>query len=344
MKRTYKKKSNKIKTRKIKGGTVIHFDILSKDGFNGTIITPNIPFIDDTLITKLGTKEEITNEYNAYQIIKQINSNQDTYNEMKIKVLCNPQPIMFMLNNKLLNAINLNGELNIKSEHTHGIIMKRGQDTMKYVFNNNNNGILNEFIQKIYEFIGSLTILNNFGYIHGDIKGNNILIFENNLYLIDFGTFMDKSKYEKNINEKNNKLCDYLEHTPYETQYLNENIEIKIIENTFVKTKKLYLGLLEKYKTTKNITNEILEQNLNKDINNTLEFIKLNRTNYLDKLFETYDVFCLGCMLIQLLNMYFINEKIILLYDLLIEEVYTYDITKRINMNTLLQKYINIFK
>jgi hypothetical protein len=49
-------------------------------------------------------------------------------------------------------------------------------------------------------------------------------------------------------------------------------------------------------------------------------------------------------MLIQLLNMYFINEKIILLYDLLIEEVYTYDITKRINMNTLLQKYINIFK
>ena len=182
MKTRNKKQNKKRKTRKIIGGNIISYALMSNEGFNASLIIPNIPFISNELITKIGKKEDIINEYNSYQIIK---------------LLCNPQPIMFKIDFDLLDSINKNKELftinknpiqiqhfEVKPEYTHGLTIKKGEISLLSLILSVKHNILFNILNDIKNILISLNELNKHKYIHGDIKLNNILLFNKKFYLI----------------------------------------------------------------------------------------------------------------------------------------------------------------
>jgi tRNA A-37 threonylcarbamoyl transferase component Bud32 len=227
----HKKRKNKQKTRKIKGGNYYNYTIFSNDGFNGGIIIPNLPFISDELITKVGTEPDIKQEFDAYNIIRKLNDNQYEYERMLIKILCEPTPIMFPINKALLDDININkAGLIIKPQYTHAMIMKKGDNNLFRIIYINKNNILQNINIKLKEIIKSLGELNKNQYIHGDIKLNNLLVFNDNIYLIDFGTFIYYDDFKKSANNNTNKLSIFLEHIPFEAQYINKDFDINKIK------------------------------------------------------------------------------------------------------------------
>jgi serine/threonine protein kinase len=356
----HKKRKNKQKTLKIKGGTIIEYNILSNEGFNASIVIPNVPFISNNLITKIGIYDEILKEYNSYMTIKKINNNQDEYDKMTIKVLCNPQPIMHEINFDLFKLINKNTDLFvsneekkvkrtvIKEQYTHGLTMKCGNiSLMKTAINKKSD--LFTILNKIKPIIESLIEINKNGYIHGDIKLNNILLFEENYYLIDLGTFIKNQNFKEDATNNKNALSIYLEHIPFESQYINN---LPYIENNelFDINKKYYMILLSPFI---NIIKDKFNENdfitkYNNDINNTLQYSIIKKDEFIEQLFNKFDVFSIGLVIINILYIY--NEKInneniniiIQLYFLLVNQVFTYNLNERITMEEFYNKYNNI--
>jgi serine/threonine protein kinase len=358
MVKTRRNKKRNGKTRKIKGGSFIGYTVLSVDGYNGSIITPNIPFISDNFITKLGTEDDINNEINAYKVIRELNNSQYKYENMLIKVLCETPPISFKINRELFNAINKN-KLDIKDEYTHALVMQKGENNLlRTIINKSNNGIFYYFT-KMKKIIYSLYELNNQGYIHGDIKLNNILVFQDNFYLMDFGTFTDYPNFKTNALDNKNKLSTFLGHIPFESQYINEN-EVNIhdteaeinkkeieYEGRFNIIRTQYIDTLTPYlELYNNPDYNYFVNKFNKDINDTLQYRKDDIDEFHKKLFDSFDVFCIGFTLIQILNIYistFSKEKQILFvpfYRFIIEKLFTYNLKERMRMG----EFLGIFK
>ena len=361
MKTRNKKQNKKRKTRKIIGGNIISYALMSNEGFNASLIIPNIPFISNELITKIGKKEDIINEYNSYQIIKLLNNNQDEYEKMLIKVLCNPQPIMFKIDFDLLDSINKNKELftinknpiqiqhfEVKPEYTHGLTIKKGEISLLSLILSVKHNILFNILNDIKNILISLNELNKHKYIHGDIKLNNILLFNQKFYLIDLGTFIIEQQFIIDATENKNKLSIFLEHLPYECQYINNNSSKLLIIETFNLTIDLYVNILYPYFKYTQQNQLYYETKIYEDINKTIHYTTNNPKLFIKKIFDTIDVFSIGLTIIQILNKYIellsnTEKKLIFqLYELLINEVYTYNIENRITMDEFIIKYNNI--
>lgn len=358
-KRKLTKHKRKPKTKTLKAGTIVNYNILSNEGFKGSIIIPNIPFIDESgLITKLGIETEITKEYNAYKKIKELNNNQDEYEMMQIKVLCDPQPIMHKINFDLFKLINNNDDLfiitpekqnnrtSIKPEYTHGLTIKRGDYSLMRMMYNLNGDLLFRILYDIKPIMLSLNELNKKGFIHGDIKLNNILVYKDKYYLIDLGTFIGKEKFKSDAIENKNELSTYLEHIPFECQYINNSL-YTINDKLLIDTKTNYKLFLQPFyiKIQTGYNENDFTRKYDNDINDTFLFSMNNKREFIEKLFNTYDVFSIGFVIINILHYYqkyitLDNVHIIVnLYNLLINEVFTYNLNQRITMQEFINKY-----
>jgi tRNA A-37 threonylcarbamoyl transferase component Bud32 len=340
----------------LKGGGYYNYVVLSSEGFNGGIITPNLPFISADMITKVGTEANIEKEMDAYRIIRKLNDNQYQYDRMSVKILCEPPPLSFPINRDLFDDININtGSLVIKPEFTHAMIMKRGETSLKESIKTRKYGLL-ECLVKIKDILNSLGELNKNGYIHGDIKLNNILVYNDQLYLLDFGTFVNKQNFIDTANTNSNELSIFLKHIPFESQFINYNGGIFSMNSDFLKkTLELYYYYLSPYIRHVNMNDETITRKINNDILQTIKIITSNKVLFLEKLFNTFDVFSMGLSLLVLLDKFkvitnepkyiepkYIEPKYIELYKLIYEKCFTYNLHERITMDEFIRLYNNI--
>lgn len=198
-----------------------------------------------------------------------------------------------------------------------------------------------------YIFYGIKKLLKH-GYIHQDIKSDNIVISDNGIRLIDFGLITnDKSFYTKN-----NSFFTYMASTPYAihpTEYRFHHIltSDKPDITSFIERE---YKLLDRYIPIsydfikRNITEMYLFVKKWQDENKDVSVMRLFEEH---KIHEKSDIYSLGCVLLRLRDFCipekYDNKNYVKLFNEIIGGMITPNVFRRMDINTLIRK-INILK
>ena len=114
--------------------------------------------------------------------------------------------------NQMLKSYNHDNIINYKgyscSKNYIDLIFELGNNTLDDLIMNNPLEIQNNFKKYIIEILTGLKFLHDKNIIHGDIKGDNILIINNKIKICDFGISIIN-------NNNNNKLLNHIGTHPY---------------------------------------------------------------------------------------------------------------------------------
>jgi serine/threonine protein kinase len=275
----------------------------------------------DNIISKLFINKynDFYNENKNYEIISQIDpQNKFTYKVIKVSEY---KVLLDELHN-IKNIINKNKYYNYEYLNIYEITMIKADISLLDYLKNSNNTIMfkNNFKKQFLKLLDGIKKLHDYDFVHLDLKETNILVSNDNLYLIDFGF----SDYTYNIFYS--KYIDIFGSTyiyfPFETKIIYNvyktfnNYELTTIKEILEYMNEAdfidlyfynYYNIIEEYNnqekdifisTIKDFINELIYKNniLN---NNKLDF-KLCMKYIFEKMITKIDIYSIGIILYNL--------------------------------------------
>jgi serine/threonine protein kinase len=208
----------------------------------------------DNIISKLFINKynDFYNENKNYEIVSQIDpQNIFTYKVIKVS----EYKVLLDEFHNFKNIINKKKYHNYEYLNIYEITMIKADISLQDYLKNSNNTIMfkNNFKKQFIKLLEGIKKLHDYNFVHLDLKETNILVSNNNLYLIDFGL----SDYTYNIFYSKYMYI-------FKSMYLYFPFETKIIYNVY--------NEFNNYEQT--TVKEILEY--------------INDTNFIDLYFHDY--------------------------------------------------------
>jgi serine/threonine protein kinase len=209
-----------------------------------------------------------------------------------------------------------------------------GNDIFHYIRHNNLN--LKDYIKLILPILKAVKLLNSKGFIHQDLKYNNIMFHNNSSKIIDFGMM------QKTNEVFNEELNDFL----YSENWLNPP-EYKIITNTNNILSAFFKSINRKLNVTdKNTIQELIIQNYYsyqqyEDLfNKYIKYIH-QKPSLINKYASKVDIYQLGLTFIYLLQFINIDSDAIKLHSIFKNMIHP-DPRKRLAIQTAYNKLLSL--
>lgn len=243
------------------------------------------------------------------------------------------------------------------------IIMQDGGDNLVEFTEKMNTAAINVSNQKIMEqfwteakrlLYGVKSFL-KYGKIHHDLKPQNIVYnsVTNRCNIIDFGMMEDINKSKKEAKQNNYGFAFYHWNFPTESEFLNVSEFNKISKSDTEQKNKLFLKLFEDskkqlavfYQYTLKTRDLQKSEHLMEWTNYLLnDMTTTTYDKFLDKCFETYDIYGLGLSLLHVLKhtKHIGTEKLYFNLNNLFNSMITPNLAKRITIDEAIKQYENI--